>query len=138
MSTVKLFVEGGGVSKSLRTECRAAFSSFLQKSGLSGFMPRIVASGSRNEAYSDYCTALKNGENAVLLIDSETEVIAPKDTVFVSLSAATRGTKKGSYDKGNHSFGILGIVDPNRVCSQSPWAKRFVTQLSEKMHDAKS
>jgi len=34
VKTVKLFVEGGGDSKALRSECRAAFSSFLQKSGL--------------------------------------------------------------------------------------------------------
>ena len=46
MKAVKLFVEGGGDSHALRTECRAAFSSFLQKAGFSGHMPRIVASGS--------------------------------------------------------------------------------------------
>ena len=79
VKTVKLFVEGGGDGKSLRTECRAAFSSFLRKSGLTGYMPRVVASGSRNSAYSDYCTAIKNGELAVLLVDSETEVIIPTD-----------------------------------------------------------
>ena len=224
MRTVKLFVEGGGDSKSLRTECRAAFNSFLQKAGLSGYMPRIVASGSRNAAYSDYCIAIKNGEEAVLLVDSETEVISQKDninsnpvnntiynpwyhltnrkavtgeladhwekpvgasnddchlmvqlmeswfladidalknyygnklneksfpnrkdieniskdSVLASLDAATRDTQKGSYDKGNHSFAILGSVDPNKICDQSPWAKRFVTQLSDKMLSTRS
>lgn len=64
MKTVKLFVEGGGDSNSLRTECRAAFSAFLQKAGLSGYMPRIVASGSRRAAFDDYCTSISNGEEA--------------------------------------------------------------------------
>jgi hypothetical protein len=62
----------------------------------------------------------------------------PKDTVFAALNAATCNTQKGSYDKGNHSFGILEIIDPNRVCSRSPWAKRFVTLLLEKMHSVRS
>jgi len=219
VKTVKLFVEGGGDSKSLRTECRAAFSSFLLKSGLSGFMPRVIASGSRNSAYSDYCAAILNGELAVLLVDSETEIILPtddlsfdidnprtwkpwhhllhrqgqtgevadpwkkpsaavdddchlmvqlmeswyladitamkeyfgngfneralpnrtdienipKDTVLASLHEATKNTRKGSYNKGNHAFGILAVIDPNKVKDKSPWAKRFVTLLSEKM-----
>jgi len=219
VKTVKLFVEGGGDRKSLRTECRSGYNSFLQKAGLSGYMPRIVASGSRNAAYSDYCTAIKNGEDAVLLVDSESEVILPKDdhsieveysktwkpwyhlvnrlgqtgevadswekpsgssdedchmmvqsmeswfladvatlksyygqrfrenslpnrpdiesipkdTVLSSLIAASRDTLKGSYDKGDHSFEILAKVNPDKVISQSPWARRFVTLLSEKM-----
>lgn len=33
--------------------------------------PRIVACGSRRDAYDSYCTAIKNGEDAVLLVDSE-------------------------------------------------------------------
>lgn len=215
MITVKLFVEGGGNSKSLHTECRAAFNSFLQKAGLKGYMPRIVACGSRNEAYSDYCTAIKNGEKAVLLVDSETSVIVPagtnddlktwkpwyhlknrqaqdgqstdnwnipqggsdedchlmvelmeswfladvdelkryygqgfnehclpnqqciesisKNDVMTSLSRATKNTQKGTYNKGGHSFKILERIDPDKVTSQSQWAKRFITLLSEKM-----
>ena len=40
-------------------------------------MPRIVASGSRNRAYKDFCTALKkaaDNEFVVLLVDSEAPV----------------------------------------------------------------
>ena len=219
MKTVKLFVEGGGDRKSLRTECRLGYNAFLQKSGLSGYMPRIVASGSRNAAYSDYCTAISNGEDALLLVDSESAVIIPmndstyesenikmwkpwyhllnrhghtgeiadpwekpsgasdedchlmvqsmeswfladvatlkdyygqrfhenslpsrpdiesipKDTVMSCLKAATRDTLKGSYDKGDHSFTILAKVDPAKIMSKSPWARRLVTLLSEKM-----
>jgi Domain of unknown function (DUF4276) len=68
---VKLFVEGGGDSKLLRKECRNAFSEFLSKAGCAGKMPRIVACGDRRSAYEDFCTAVANGEEALLLVDSE-------------------------------------------------------------------
>jgi hypothetical protein len=73
---VKVFVEGGGDSNQLRTNCRKGFSAFLEKAGLKGKMPRIVACGSRQHAYDDFCTALNNGENALLLVDSECAVSA--------------------------------------------------------------
>jgi hypothetical protein len=72
---VKLFVEGGGDSKALRTECREAFNTWLRSVGLKSF-PRIVASGSRNDAFNDFKTAIENGEEAMLLVDSEDAVDA--------------------------------------------------------------
>ena len=73
---VKLYVEGGGDSKALQIECRQGFSEFLKKAGLSGKLPRVSACGGRRSAYDDYCTAIKNGEAAVLLVDSEAPVSA--------------------------------------------------------------
>ena len=80
MTTVKLYVEGGGESNALRTACRKGFSQFLEKAGLSGRMPRIVACGSRNAAYKDFCTALSQNKDELplLLVDSET-IVAPND-----------------------------------------------------------
>jgi hypothetical protein len=71
---VKLYVEGGGDSKSLQIECRRGFREFLKKAGLKGKMPAIVACGGRQQAYDAYCTALKSGEPAALLVDSEAPV----------------------------------------------------------------
>ncbi|SDT35228.1 protein of unknown function [Pseudomonas asplenii] len=73
---MKLYVEGGGSAASLRTACREGFSKLLDKAGFKGRMPRIVACGSRNDAYDSFCTAIRNGEKAMLLIDSEAPVIA--------------------------------------------------------------
>lgn len=73
---VKLYVEGGGDGKALQIECRQAFSEFLKKAGLAGKLPRISACGGRRSAYEDYCTAVKSGEAAVLLVDSEAPIIA--------------------------------------------------------------
>jgi len=71
---VKLYVEGGGDTNVLKTACRAGFSDFLSKAGLKGKMPRIVACGSRQNAYDSFCTAINSGEEALLLVDSEAAV----------------------------------------------------------------
>ncbi|NNM68358.1 MAG: DUF4276 family protein [Gallionella sp.] len=71
---VKLYVEGGGDATALKTACREGFAEFLKKAGLTGHMPRIVACGGRNDAYDSFCTAIKNGEPAMLLVDSEEAV----------------------------------------------------------------
>lgn len=73
---MKLYVEGGGDSNMLKTACRAGFSDFLSKAGLKGKMPRIVACGSRQNAYDSFCTAINTGEDALLLVDSEASVSA--------------------------------------------------------------
>ena len=39
-------------------------------------MPRIVPSGGRSLAFNDFCTAIANGETAMLLVDSEGPVAA--------------------------------------------------------------
>jgi len=73
---VRLYVEGGGDAALLKSACREGFSKFLSKAGLSGRMPRVVACGSRADAYDSFCTAIRNGESAMLLVDSEAPVVA--------------------------------------------------------------
>jgi len=79
MVATKLYVEGGGDSNALKTRCREGFTAFLEKAGLKGRMPRIVACGTRGKAYDHFCTALRqrgSGEFVVLLVDSEEPVPA--------------------------------------------------------------
>ncbi|MFH0808876.1 MAG: DUF4276 family protein [Pseudomonadota bacterium] len=71
MVSVKLYVEGGGDSGVLRTQCRRGFCGFLEKAGFKGRMPRIVACGGRQDAYDRFKTACESGQTALLLIDSE-------------------------------------------------------------------
>lgn len=74
---VKLYVEGGGDSHALKTECRKGFSSFLKKAGLDGSLPRIVAAGGRQNAFQLFCTAVENRkkeDHIFLLVDSEKTV----------------------------------------------------------------
>lgn len=72
---VKLFVEGGGDHKSLKNECRKGFREFLKKAGVHRQL-KIIASGSRKQAFDDFCTALNNHEDAFLLVDSESAINA--------------------------------------------------------------
>ena len=71
---MKLYVEGGGDTAALRKACREGFTRFLEKAGLKGHMPRIVACGNRRDAYESFCTAIEMGEQAVLLVDSESPI----------------------------------------------------------------
>ena len=207
VKVVKLYVEGGGNdSQALKAECRRGFRDFLEKAGLAGHMPRIVACGGRHDAYESYRTAVNNGEAAVLLVDSEASVASMfqsgppdrwlpwtylkqrqgdgwekpegatdlechlmvqcmeswfladrgtlaafygrcfkmnalpavqnavesvvKQSVYLALADATKGcVSKGQYGKGEHSFKILSLIDPQQVRVASPWADRFIEQI---------
>ena len=71
---IKVFVEGGGETNLLRSKCREGFRKFFSKAGLEGRMPRIVASGSRQDAFDDFRAAVRRAKKddfIVLLVDSE-------------------------------------------------------------------
>ena len=76
--SAKLFVEGGGDSKTLKTACRKGFRLFIEKAGLRGRMPRIVACGSRGNAYQDFTRENESRErhdgSPHLLVDAEKPV----------------------------------------------------------------
>ncbi len=206
---VTLYVEGGGDRKPLKTECREAFTSFMKKAGVS-LLPRVVACGGRQDAYNRFCIAVGNGEDALILVDSEAPVApvnqqgkpekwkpwahlkardgdrwekpdgAPntdchlmvqcmeswliadpatlktffgqgfrdnqlpatansvesvaKTQVYNALAKATKNCKtKAQYGKGEHSFKLLGNIDPAKVMAALPWARRFVSELKKKM-----
>ena len=74
---VKVYVEGGGDGKSLRTKCREGFSSFFAKANFAGRMPQIIACGGRKSAFDKFRTAWesrKAEEFIILLVDSENPV----------------------------------------------------------------
>lgn len=54
----------------------------------------------------------------------------PKETAQSGLSKATTSTTKGKYSKGKHAFDLLHKVDPKKVIAKSPWAKRFINEVS--------
>ena len=73
--SIRLYVEGGGDSKALRTACREGFGTFIEKAGLSGRMPRIVACGGRDKAYDKFKIAHANQDGiSLLLVDAERPV----------------------------------------------------------------
>lgn len=76
---VKLYVEGGGDATVLKTACREGFTTFLTKAGIRN-RPRVVACGSRQDAYDSFRTAVAQGEEALLLVDSEAAVAEQHQT----------------------------------------------------------
>lgn len=73
--SVRLYVEGGGDSKALRAACRRGFRRFIERAGLTGRMPRIVACGDRRNAYESFVTANDTGDGSpMLLVDAEAAV----------------------------------------------------------------
>ena len=57
----------------------------------------------------------------------------PKNDVFNQLESASTGSKKGAYDKGSHSFEILGLIDPDKVVERSKFAKRLIDALKNEL-----
>lgn len=100
---VKVYVEGGGDTNALKTRCRQGFSEFFRKAGLEGCMPRIVASGGRQQAFDDFCTALNKageGDFIVLLVDSEAAV-ANGSASWVHLKARDNWDKPATATDDN-------------------------------------
>jgi hypothetical protein len=53
-----------------------------------------------------------------------------KSNIFHGLARATRACKsKRQYGKGEHSFKILALIDPDKVTAASSWARRLVAEL---------
>jgi len=74
---VFVYAEGGGDSDQLKSECRQAFADFFVKTELgTAKRPRLIACGGRNSAYDSFVTAITQGKNALLLVDSE-DPVAP-------------------------------------------------------------
>ena len=74
---VKVYVEGGGNVRELRSKCRKGFSSFFDKANLAGRMPQVIACGGRQRTYDKFATALRSASDQVfvaLLVDSEDPV----------------------------------------------------------------
>lgn len=93
MVKVTIYVEGGGDTNILKTKCRQGFSEFFKKLNLS---PKIIACGSRINAYNSFCTGLKNlkkDEHCLLLVDSEAPVTNPSVWQHVLLREGDKWAK---------------------------------------------
>ena len=76
MREVRIYVEGGGNTEKTKEECRAGFLTLFEKCGFKGRMPRIIACGSRREAYDRFKSAQREsgGNYVALLVDSEDRI----------------------------------------------------------------
>lgn len=76
MTSVRIYVEGGGDASHGRRLVRQAFSQFLRE--FQGNMPRIIACGSREETYQNFLRAVKTYPDTfvILLVDAECAVVS--------------------------------------------------------------
>ena len=75
--TIKLHVEGGGDTREQKARLRRGLRRFLERAGLSGRMPRIVARGDRDRAFDKFRSAYFSQDTvALLLVDAEGPVKA--------------------------------------------------------------
>ena len=103
MVNIRIYVEGGGDQKNLKSECRAGFKLFFKKI-LPDKMPRIIACGSRKNAYDRFCTAILNKDTfCILLVDSEGPV-ANKISRWDHLKERDSWIKPGNTDDKNVHF----------------------------------
>lgn len=100
-----MYVEGGGDhNHALSTLCRRGFKEFFEKAGLKGRLPRVIASGGRQQAYNDFRTALANAkenETPLLLVDSEAPVSQPGVWAHLKLLKGWQQPPE-STDEGAH------------------------------------
>ena len=213
--SVTVHVEGGGDRAQLKAQCRKGFRELLTNAGFGGRLPRIVACGSRKDAFRSFKIALrkrigrKDDDYPILLVDSEdpvadanrfdadssgawrhlhqrdddrwtrppgaeddqaqlmvttmeTWLLADRQTLiayFPAMSAsalppdtdlegrrkkevadalrnATQPSSKGPYHKGNHSFDLLGGVEPEKLKGRLPHFRRFVETLDARLPSA--
>lgn len=76
MVKAKIYIEGGGTTSALKNRCREGFNKLFKKIGLKN-MPRLVACGSREEAFDKFQHAQKSESSTsfiALLVDSEEPV----------------------------------------------------------------
>ncbi|MCA1789481.1 MAG: hypothetical protein LC667_06385, partial [Thioalkalivibrio sp.] len=85
----RIYAEGGGEGQLLDTLFRQGWSAFFRSAGLEGRMPSVIRCGSRERAFDDFVTAVRNprpGVLPLLLVDSE-EAVAPRHSAWQHLKA---------------------------------------------------
>ncbi|MCA9527307.1 MAG: DUF4276 family protein [Myxococcales bacterium] len=94
-----VYVEGGGDRGALKPECRRGFSEFFRRAGISTSTFRVIACGSRDNAFRSFCTALEGGQRALLLVDSEDPVTA--ESAWAHLEARDRWVRPDGADEAD-------------------------------------
>jgi uncharacterized protein DUF4276 len=86
--SVRIYVEGGGEWAYTKTACRAAFHEFFRKFVPEGRQPKVIASGGRENAFSDFKQAvLQNPDQLVLLLVDAEGPVAQAATNWAHLRA---------------------------------------------------
>jgi hypothetical protein len=103
-----IYVEGGAKNNShLNRELRKAFSTLFEKLGVEDKISKIIASGSRSEAFDDFKTAFKKAkkdEAIMLLVDSEDAITTSTKWDHVKNRIGDNWDKPRDADENNLFF----------------------------------
>lgn len=107
--SIRIYVEGG-FEGSTKSNCRKAFGAFLGKVIPSGSF-KVIASGSRQNAYEDFCTALRqhSGDYVILLVDSEAAVTASAWSHF-NMREGDKWARPASADE-DHAHLMVQVME---------------------------
>ena len=94
---MKLFVEGGGNNNNVRGACVRGFVALVER--VAKNKPRIVACGSRRNAFDKFRAELQRGGDALLLVDSEELVSSQNNGRPWAHLAARKGDEWARPDK---------------------------------------
>jgi hypothetical protein len=85
--SVRVYGEGGGNGKrtDTATSCRRGFQEFFEKLELPGRRLSVIAGGSRNQTFNDFCRAVHQypDDFVILLVDSEGPVGVPSAWAYL-------------------------------------------------------
>ncbi len=87
--SVFVYVEGGGEAKSTRLRCQEGFRSLIDKAVPTGRRPRVVACGTRRQAFERFADGLRHHEGAVCLLLVDSERPLPDDSRLWAFLAAS-------------------------------------------------
>lgn len=128
---VTIYVEGGSRG-ALSSVCRKGFSQFLENAGLKGMMPKVVACGSRSDAYKRFCTAISNhtpDEMPILLVDSEGPV---SETPWLHvLHREGDGWKKPDLAKDTHLHFMVQVMESLFLADRAALTAYFGSEFKQ-------
>jgi hypothetical protein len=87
---IVLYIEGGGNRKDQQARCREGFRKLLEKAGLLGKLPGIIAGGGRNATFDQFRAAMHGARldtYPILLVDSEDILSNPHILSWAHLKA---------------------------------------------------
>lgn len=143
MSRFDIYIEGSGDTNKLQQVGREAMRNFLSNLRIDGSF-RPIMCGSRQEAYKEFCWALKKVKPRVipivipiLLVDAETSVDKEAEP-WVHLKARDNwGKPEGATN--DHAYLMVQTMEAWLICDPSAWKawkSRADTDRLPKIHNA--
>jgi len=122
---VRVYVEGGGDSRSTRDACREGFRKLFGKVVRPGAPLIVIASGGRERAFENFCDGLRDhsDETVLLLVDSEGPV---NGTVWEHLrSRAGAGWLRPARATEEHAHLMVQCVEAWFVAGKATLANYY-------------